>query len=152
MDHFFELIGKLPFAILIFFITVRLFGLKEMAQATAVEFGFAVMAISIVWDMSISKEYQLWQIPIVLLIMYCMVWLVDWLTSRSRLAEYLILGEPRVLIKDGKINEDVLKAERISMAELESKMRLRGVFDFEDVEIAYLEVSGEISVKIRERI
>lgn len=151
MQPFWELIIKMPFAILIYFVGVRLFGLKEMAQATAVEFGFAVMIVSIVWDMSVSTDFQLWQIPIVLAVMWIIIYAIDWGTSRHKRLEKIVLGEPKLLVKNGVVNTDMLEKERISIKELESKLRLQGVFDIEEVELAYVEVSGQISVKKKGR-
>ncbi len=55
-------------------------------------------------------------------------------------------GEPVVLVKDGKLLEENLSASRLTMDDLMSELRLRGVPRLQDVEFAVLEPRGRISV------
>lgn len=58
----------------------------------------------------------------------------------------LIIGEPTILIKHGKIVNQNLKKIRYSLAELLSTVRAFGYPDIQTIEYAILEPNGKISV------
>lgn len=60
--------------------------------------------------------------------------------------EMLISGKPVLLIKHGKVLEKNIKKENITLEELNSILRLKGVKNTGEVSYAYLEPSGNISV------
>lgn len=55
-------------------------------------------------------------------------------------------GRPQILIDNGKINEDGLRAVRMNMPLLLSELRVKGYSGIHDVEFAVLESSGKMSV------
>lgn len=68
------------------------------------------------------------------------------LTARSLFMERLIEGAPVVLARDGKIFSDVLRRELVSHDDFKEALRVSGVLDISDVEVAILETNGKISV------
>lgn len=69
-----------------------------------------------------------------------------WLSFRSKRAEGLIEGSPRVLIHHGQVLEQALEAERITRHELLGALRQEGLSEFSQVHIALLENNGHISI------
>ncbi|AET60584.1 membrane protein [Paenibacillus terrae HPL-003] len=55
-------------------------------------------------------------------------------------------GKTTTLIKDGKILEDNMRKERLTIDELMEQLRSKNVFKVSDVEFAIMETSGEINV------
>jgi uncharacterized membrane protein YcaP (DUF421 family) len=53
---------------------------------------------------------------------------------------------PRIIICRGKIDEKSLKKEKMSLNELEERLRAYGITNIGDVEYAILETNGELSV------
>ncbi|PFP29378.1 hypothetical protein COJ96_10765 [Bacillus sp. AFS073361] len=146
MEPFLNLCLKLPFGILFMFLHMRIMGLKELSQSNALDFGFAVLVANISWDLSVTPDYQIWHMIVVNIILGIIYFLLDWVTANNRKWEKRILGEPQIVVKNGVINRELLEKERLSEAELRARLRCSGVFDIRLVEIAYLEVSGQISV------
>ena len=72
--------------------------------------------------------------------------LFSFLTARNRTAEKWLVGEPQVLIHQGKLMEKTLRQEAISMDELEGAMREAGCDKLKDVQLATLELNGQISI------
>jgi uncharacterized membrane protein YcaP (DUF421 family) len=58
-------------------------------------------------------------------------------------------GVPKVLIHNGTIYDRALRAENISMDELEAALREAGTGQALDVLLAILETNGKISVQLR---
>ena len=60
----------------------------------------------------------------------------------------LLNGVPVLLIRSGRIDQKALAAARVSLDELEQKLREKDVFDFSTVAYAVLETDGELSVML----
>ncbi|HET7339916.1 MAG TPA: YetF domain-containing protein [Methylomirabilota bacterium] len=67
-------------------------------------------------------------------------------TYRSKRLRRLLEATPTILIHNGKLLQDNLARERISLDDLHAAMRRAGVADIEHVRVAVLEENGGISV------
>ena len=65
---------------------------------------------------------------------------------RSKKISQLVQGEAILLIYDGAANMDNCKKAEITMEELEAAVREHGARDIQKVDLAILEVDGNISV------
>ncbi len=74
-----------------------------------------------------------------------------WYSRKSRRAEHLLEGVPRVLVHNGKVFESVLRHENITRTELEAALRGAGALEASQVHVAMLEVTGQITVHLRVR-
>ena len=72
--------------------------------------------------------------------------LIDWLTYRSSFLQKVLEPPPLLLISDGRVLWRNLRHEFISEDELRSKLRQHGVTDYRDVQKAFMESDGEVSV------
>ncbi len=73
-------------------------------------------------------------------------WVVSYGSYRSKKLESIVDGRPLVLVRDGRIVEEVLSREQITRMELETALRLAGSFKTSDVKLALLEPNGHVSV------
>lgn len=58
----------------------------------------------------------------------------------------ILCGVPTLLIRDGVIDRNALRTSRVSLDELNQKLREKDVFDLCQVQYAVLETDGELSV------
>ena len=72
-----------------------------------------------------------------------------WLTWRSKKAEAILEGSPKVLVHNGEIQIGVMASERITHHELMSAVRQAGLADVGMVRVALMENTGRISVIAR---
>lgn len=84
----------------------------------------------------------------IILLATIIVWevLIDFLTYRFRRLERLLLPPPLLLIDRGRILWRNLRREFVSELELRAKLREHGVTDPAQVEKAYMEPDGAVSV------
>lgn len=61
----------------------------------------------------------------------------------------IICGKPRIIIHSGKIVEEALRMESMSLNELEERLRAFGITNVGDVEYAILETNGQLSVILK---
>ncbi|MGV8961412.1 MAG: DUF421 domain-containing protein [Stenotrophomonas sp.] len=66
--------------------------------------------------------------------------------SRSRLVRDYLESRPCVLVQDGQIDLPLLKHERTTVRELHAILRQSGAVSLSQVELAILEVTGDITV------
>lgn len=74
-------------------------------------------------------------------------YILTWLNVRFKWLERLTQGVPTKLISNGRVDEPKLVRERISDTDLVMELRQKNITALEDVEAAYLEPTGEISIK-----
>lgn len=60
----------------------------------------------------------------------------------------MLNGVPTLLIREGVIDQKALAVSRVSLDELEQKLREKDVFDFSQVAYAILETDGELTVML----
>jgi uncharacterized membrane protein YcaP (DUF421 family) len=72
--------------------------------------------------------------------------LLDWAAYRFPRLERLIAPKPLSLVKDGRILHHNLRREFLTEQELMSKIRESGVEDLSEIQAAYMEGDGTISV------
>ena len=77
-------------------------------------------------------------------------YLVAFMTSRSARVERVVEGVPVVLARNGRLFEAVLRRELVSRDDFQESLRMNGLDDVADVELALLETNGTISVVPRE--
>ena len=126
---------------IIVLIVMRLMGKREPFEL-AISIMIADLASIPMTDIGIPISNGI--IPIMgLLVMHLVI---SVLNMKSGTLRGLICGKPTILIYRGKIDEEKLRAERLTLNELEEKLRSNNVMNLGDVEYAILETSGDISV------
>ena len=83
-------------------------------------------------------------VPVVLLLSLEIVFTL--LTSKSAFCRRIMLGKPNIIIKKGKLDMKELSRLRLSVAELMSELRLKGVSSLDEVDYAIVEDNGQLSV------
>ncbi|WP_072903343.1 DUF421 domain-containing protein [Hathewaya proteolytica] len=68
------------------------------------------------------------------------------LQLKSEIARTVFSGRPSILIVDGKVVREELKKQRINLNDLLEELRLKDIYNVEDVHYAILETSGQLSI------
>ncbi|MCW7536305.1 DUF421 domain-containing protein [Aquabacterium sp. A7-Y] len=72
--------------------------------------------------------------------------LLDWASFRYPLVRRFAEPPPLPLVRHGQVLHRNLRREYLSLEELQSKLRQKGVEDLTDVKAAYMEADGNVSV------
>lgn len=86
-------------------------------------------------------------LPVSLLLLLEII--LPFLAARFPFLKKMIDVVPSILIRKGEIDPGEMSRMRISMDELLSQLRLKGVGDLRDVDYAILEQSGQLSVLLK---
>ncbi|MCI8277419.1 MAG: DUF421 domain-containing protein [Clostridia bacterium] len=127
-------------------IVMRYMGKKEIGQMQPFELVISIMIADLastpMSETGIPILYGV--IPILgLLFMYMIISMINIKSIRIR---EIICGKPRIVIYRGRIDEQALIKEKLTINELQERLRVNGVSSIEDVEYAILETSGQLSV------
>lgn len=126
--------------------TMRIMGKREIGQLQPFELAISIMIADLaavpMADLGIPITSGI--IPILGLLVLDL--LISLINLKSIWVREIICGKPSILIYRGKIDEKALKKERITVNELEERLRGNNVSTLGDVEYAILETSGQITV------
>jgi len=127
------------------FVVIRLMGKKELSKVQPFELAIIVMISDLASSPMQSRDIQIFSgiIPIiVLLIVYGIFTL---LIKSSNKIEEAICGSPSIVIFKGKIIEDELKKQQLTIEELMSQLRASGIYKVQDTAYALLETNGTLN-------
>lgn len=131
---------------IIVLIVMRLMGKREIGQLQPFELAIAIMIADLASIPMTSSGIPITNgiVPILgLLIMHL---LISYINLKSVKVREIVCGKPRILIFRGKIDEKALIKERLTLNELQERLRSLNIVNLGDVEFAILETSGQISV------
>jgi len=128
---------------------MRLMGKREVGQLSNFDLVVAIMIAEIaVFPMQeLHKPLYLGLIPIFVLVGAEIF--LSYLCLHSSTLRRLIDGCPSVLISKGKIMEKEMRRQRYNLSDLLMQLRQKNIFNIADVEYAILEISGELSVMVK---
>ena len=131
-----------------FFITLayRIMGKREVGQLGIIDLIVSILIAELV-AISIENSndsIMLTIAPIVLLV--ALELLLAYLSIKSRTFRTIFGGKPSLIIVNGKINYHEMVKQRYSMDDLLLSLRQKEIRNIEDVEYAFLEPNGKLSV------
>ncbi|HSX61641.1 MAG TPA: YetF domain-containing protein [Tahibacter sp.] len=148
-EPWWELLLRGSLVYLVLFALLRFSGKRQAGQMTPFDLLLLLIISNAVQNAMIGQDTSVLGGLIVAGVLVAWNNLLGWLTSRHRRIEALLDGRPEVLVHNGRVFEDVLARNRMSLEELQSALRREGCFDLNDVGFAVLETNGAVSVKRR---
>ena len=127
-------------------IVMRLMGKREIGQLQPFELAIAIMIADLAAVPMSGLGIPLTNGIIPILALLVMYMIISALNMKSINFRKIISGQPSLLIYRGKIDEKILRSERITINELQERLRGENVFNLSDVEYAILETNGQVTV------
>jgi len=146
MTTYVELILRAIAVYLFMIIAIRLFGKKELSQLSVIDLVFILLISNAVQNAMVGPDNSLQGGLIAAGALFVMNFLLKKLIYRFDVVGKFIQGEPIMLIYKGKVKEKNLKDAGFTHHELEAAIREHGVENINKVDLAMLEVDGNISV------
>ena len=127
----------------------RLTGKRQIGQLTPFDLIVLLIISNVVQNALIGKDDSLGGGIIGASTILLLNYVVVELTYRSRRARRILEARPTLLIYHGRILEENLRKERLTLDELHAALRKNGLREPAQVELAVLEENGGISVTPR---
>lgn len=130
---------------------IRLTGKREIGQMSVLELIVILIISDAVQNSMVGENTTIWGGLVAVATLLALDMGIKALTGRSRRLRSAIEGEPRLVIRDGRLLEHAIEDEKLDVEEVRAAVRAHGLARVEDVRLAVLETDGTISVIPTER-
>ena len=132
------------YALIIF--AIRLMGKRQIGELQPSELVITILVSNIATlpleDPSLPMLMGI--IPIIVLV--CLDVIMSGLTLKFRRLRTIVSGNPKIIIKDGVIDQEQMRILRFSIDDLMESLHAYNIFDITEVQFAIVETTGQISV------
>ncbi|MBS4174311.1 YetF domain-containing protein [Bacillus sp. FJAT-49736] len=125
---------------------IRIAGKKTVAQMSGLEV-ITILAIASTTGHAISEQGLLKTI-LALCSLVALLMLVQYLAIKFNFVKRLMIGKATSVIQDGEIIFNNLKKLRISVDQLEARLRENGISSVKDVKTASIEITGQFGYEL----
>ncbi|MGB3591429.1 MAG: YetF domain-containing protein [Nonlabens sp.] len=127
-------------------VIVRIAGLRTFAKMTSFDFATTIAIGSILASISIDPKTSIGNGMVALAAIVLFQIFFAYVQRKSKLFKKVATNQPVLLMRDGKILHDNLKACNLDESELIAKLREANVMKFSQVQAAIFESTGDVSV------
>ncbi|WP_342420027.1 DUF421 domain-containing protein [Paenibacillus sp. FSL H8-0168] len=146
MQDWAEVAIRTLMAVAILFLITKILGKRQVSQLSLFEYITGITIGNLAATIPMERE-STWYLGLIALSVWVLTTLgIEYLQIKSKKIRDITDGRTTILIKDGKILEDNLRKERLTLDELMEQLRSKNVFKVSDVEFALMETSGEVNV------
>lgn len=146
----FELSLRIILAFVTLLVLTRLMGRKELSQMTFFNFVSGIAIGTIGASLAIDSTLSIRNGLLALAGWSAITIALGFIDIKSKKARVLVEGQPRILIKQGKIMEDELRKVRLDTDALNSLLREKSIFSISEVDYAIFETDGKLSIMKKE--
>jgi uncharacterized membrane protein YcaP (DUF421 family) len=127
-------------------VALRLGGKREVGQLTTPDLVVLLIVSNAVQNAMVGENTTLWGGLVAAATLLGLDKALKALSERSSRAKAVLEGEPRLLVRDGRLLDRAMREETVDLDDLEMAIREHGLAKIEDVGLAVLERDGTISI------
>ena len=135
-------------ALILYFVvifSVRLMGKRQLGELQPSELVITILISNIATLPLEDTAIPLLPGILPILSMVCFEVIISWFSLKSRRLRRVICGSPKIIIRNGQIEQDTMRELRLSMTALRGNQ----VFSIEEVQFAIVETTGSVSVYLK---
>ena len=135
-------------AVIVFFVMIiyiRVGGKRAFAEWGALDIVLSVI-IGSVLSRAITGNSPFFPTLVAGLVLVALHRLIALIAFHSNTIGPWVKGNPNCLVKDGEFNKKIMQQKQITKHDLEEAMRLNGMISLDEIDSAYLERNGRISI------
>ena len=130
-------------------LAIRLMGKRQLGELQPSELVITILLSEIAAMPIQDIEIPMWVGIVASLTLVILEISVSFLTMRSLNFRKMFYGNSSIIIKDGTIDQKMLKKLRITVPDLLEVLRNQEIFDINQVAYAILETNGQLSVLLK---
>lgn len=130
-------------------VMVRLTGKRSVAQTTPFDMILLVLLGTAVQNSLIGEDVSLIGGLILAATLILLNHAVGWVTARSKRVHSLIEGDPVLVARNGELLYGALRRQNVSVVDFGEAMRREGLRNYDEIECAWLETDGTVTVRKR---
>lgn len=132
-------------------VAVRLMGKRQIGELQPAELVVTILLSQVASMPFESLEVPLLSIISIVFLLIALEIICSVIGMKMKWFRTMLQGNPILIIKDGKLVQSQLKNIRYSVEDLLEALRLKDVFDISQVQYAYIETNGSISVLLKNK-
>jgi uncharacterized membrane protein YcaP (DUF421 family) len=140
-----DLVFRTAYVFVLIFLVTRAVGRRELSSMEPFDMILLVVIGDLVQQGVTQSDYSLTGATTVIATLALLTVLTAWLSFRVRRLRPLLEGKPVLLVSDGEVHERNLRAERMTVEEIEAEARLQQIASLDEIRFAVLETNGRIS-------
>lgn len=125
---------------------IRIFGKKELAQLSVFDLVFILLISNAVQNAMVGSDASLSGGLVAAASLFILNYVLKYLMYRFPKLGGVVQGHPLLLIYKGELNYYNMEKAKISIGEIEEAIREHGVSTITEVDLAILEIDGNISI------
>lgn len=132
-------------SVVLLFIITRLIGYRQLSELSLFDYINGITIGSIAAELATCENGEVIPISIAMIIYGIFSILVALLTDKSMSMRKLFIGNPTLLMKNGRLYYEGFRKSRLDVNEFLMKCRNNGYFDITQIDTAILEPNGRVS-------
>lgn len=143
----FEFVLRASAVYVVVLLLTRLSGKRSIGQAAPFDMLVIVLLGTAVQNSLIGEDTSLLGGLILAATLLALNWLVGFITARSGRVHAWVEGRPVILVRRGEVFWDQLRRCNVAPEDLDVAMRRSGCAGHQDITLAVMETSGELSIE-----
>ena len=140
-----DIVLRAAFAFAFVYFLTRIVGRRELSSLEPFDLIMLIVLGDLVQQGVTQSDYSVTGLVLAAGTIALMQVLVSYLNFRFRRLQPMLNGEPIVLVEDGRVLERNIARERLTRDELLEQARQNQIDSFDQIRLAILETSGQIS-------
>ena len=146
MEDLFSVMFRTIFFYFFVLLSYRIMGKREIGQLGVVDLVVAILVAELVAISIENIEDSIFLTIIPIIIVTILEIIMAYISMKSRKVRVFFDGKPSLIICNGKINYHEMVKQRFSLDDLLISLRQQEIKNIEDVEYAFLEPNGKLSI------
>lgn len=142
----FQLTIELIIGFFALFTITKLVRKSQINEITPFDFISAIVLGELLGNAIYDEKVGIGSVIYAIILWGILMFIVERITQKFRRTRKLLEGDPAIIIRNGQIDFNVIKKEKLDINELLSILRQKDAFSIREIEFAILEQSGNISV------
>ncbi|WP_026689422.1 DUF421 domain-containing protein [Alteribacter aurantiacus] len=127
-------------------VLTKVLGKTQINQLTPFDFISALVLGELVGNAIYDKETGLHYVLYAITLWGAFIYFIEFITQKWKKTRSLLEGKPAIVIREGIIDRDQLKKNKLDLDQLQHLLRDKDVFSFKEIEYAILEPNGTVNV------
>ncbi|SFP25683.1 DUF421 domain-containing protein [Salibacterium halotolerans] len=144
--HFLQLTVELTIGFFALLVITKALGKTQINQLTPFDFISSIVMGELVGNAIYDDEIGLHYILYAVTLWAVLVGIVERITQKKKETRSMLEGKPAIVIREGQLDYDVLRRNRLDLNQLQHLLRDKDVFSMQDVHYAILEANGTVNV------
>lgn len=149
METYIEILIRTVFLYIFILVVFRLMGKREVGELSIMDLVVFVLIAECVAFALEDVDKPVFQNIFPIIILLVIQFINSLLTLKSKKIRDIIDGDPSLIVRDGVIDQEEMKKQRYNLDDLFQQMREERVPSVQQIDYAFLEPSGKLSIFLK---